>query len=261
MIPVVAGSSPVVHPILSHRGATPAAGRERGNPALAMQPLESRIQYKLRNPLLLAEALTHPSLAYESHKAFDNQRLEFLGDAVLQLAVTEKLFRLFPEFTEGRLTKLRARVVSRRALARLAASIGLGDYVMLGKGEEQSGGRRRPSTLADAFEALIGAVYLDAGMKPARELVLRLLDGDIGGMMESPDERNPKGELQEVLQSIHPQAPVYRIVSETGPDHRRVFQAEVSWRKAVLATGKGKSKKEAEARAAAEALRVRVWEA
>jgi ribonuclease-3 len=143
----------------------------------------------------------------------------------------------------------------------LASSIDLGDYVMLGKGEEQSGGRRRPSTLADAFEALIGAVYLDAGMKPARELVLRLLDGDIDGMVESPDERNPKGELQEVLQSIHPQAPVYRIVSEAGPDHRRVFQAEVSWRKAVLATGKGKSKKEAEARAAAEALRTRVWEA
>lgn len=261
VIPVVAGSSPVVHPILSHREATPAAGRERGSPALAMQPLESRIQYKFRNSLLLAEALTHPSLAYESHKAFDNQRLEFLGDAVLQLAVTEKLYRLFPEFTEGRLTKLRARVVSRRALARLASSIDLGDYVMLGKGEEQSGGRRRPSTLADAFEALIGAVYLDAGMKPARELVLRLLDGDIDGMVESPDERNPKGELQEVLQSIHPHAPVYRIVSEAGPDHRRVFQAEVSWRKAVLATGKGKSKKEAEARAAAEALRTRVWEA
>jgi len=227
-----------------------------------MQPLESRINYKFRNSLLLAEALTHPSLAYESQKAhFDNQRLEFLGDAVLQLIVTERLFRLFPDFPEGRLTKLRARVVSRRALARFAMAIHLGDYVLLGKGEEATGGRRRLSTLADAFEALIGAVYLDSGPDMARELVLRLFESEIGGMASSPEERNPKGELQECLQAIEPAAPLYRIISESGPDHRRVFQAEVSWKGKVLATGKGKSKKEAEARAAAEALRARLWQA
>ena len=144
-----------------------------------MQSLEKRIHYKFRNSLLLAEALTHPSLAYESTSPhFDNQRLEFLGDAILQLIVTEELYRMFPDFPEGRLTKLRARVVSRRALARFAMAIDLGTYVLLGKGEESSGGRRRPSTLADAFEALIGAVYLDAGRKVARDLVLRLRKSD-----------------------------------------------------------------------------------
>ena len=226
-----------------------------------MESLESRLGYKFRNSLLLAEAMTHPSLAYESQRPhFDNQRLEFLGDAVLQLIVTEELYRMFPDFTEGKLTKLRSRVVSRRALARFAMAIHLGDYVLLGKGEEATGGRRRLSTLADAFEALIGAVYLDAGPDPATKLVLRLFESEIGAMATSPEERNPKGELQECLQAIHPQAPSYRIIGETGPDHRRVFQAEVSWRDKILATGKGKSKKEAEARAAAEALRSRMWE-
>ena len=226
-----------------------------------MQSIENRIHYKFRNSLLLAEALTHPSLAYESASPhFDNQRREFLGDAVLQLIVTEELFRIFPDFPEGRLTKLRARVVSRHALARFAMAIHLGDYVLLGKGEEASGGRRRPSTLADAFESLIGAVYLDAGPGPARELVLRLFQSEIGNMATSPEERNPKGELQEILQAIHPQAPSYRVLNESGPDHRRVFQAEVSWQGQVLATGRGRSKKDAEARAAAEALRARVWE-
>ena len=226
-----------------------------------MQPLESRIQYKFRNSLLLAEALTHPSLAYESKQPqFDNQRLEFLGDAVLQLVVTERLYRHFPECAEGEMTKLRSRVVSRRALAKFAMMIELGDYVLLGKGEESTGGRRRVSTLADAFESLIGAIYLDTGLEAARELILRLFEKEIEGMTESPDERNPKGELQECLQAIHPVAPVYRIVSESGPDHRRVFQAEVVWQEKLLACGRGKSKKEAEARAAAEALRARNWE-
>jgi ribonuclease-3 len=226
-----------------------------------MEPLESRICYKFRNSLLLAEALTHPSLAYESQRPhFDNQRLEFLGDAVLQLIITEELFRRFPGETEGRLTKLRSQIVSRKALAKFATDIALGEYVLLGKGEETSGGRKRHSTLADAFEAIIGAVYLDSGLDPARELVLRICREEIDRAASSPADRNPKGELQENLQSIEPQAPVYRIIGESGPDHRRVFQAEVSWCGRLLATGKGKSKKEAESRAAAEALRLRVWE-
>lgn len=196
-----------------------------------MQSLENRIHYKFRNSLLLAEALTHPSLAYESASPhFDNQRLEFLGDAVLQLIVTEELYRMFPDFTEGRLTKLRSRVVSRHALARFAIAIHLGEYVLLGKGEEASGGRRRPSTLADAFEALIGAVYLDAGPGPARELVLRLFESEIGSMAASPEERNPKGELQECLQAIHPQAPGYRILSVKSDDvagRTRIYESIV----------------------------------
>ncbi len=226
-----------------------------------MHPLESRIHYQFRNPLLLAEALTHPSLAYESQRPhFDNQRLEFLGDAVLQLIITDELFKRFGDFTEGQLTKLRARVVSRRALARFAVAIQLGDDVLLGKGEEGTGGRRRLSTLADAFEALIGAVYLDAGLEQVREWVLRMFEVELGGMHGNSEEWNPKGELQEQLQAIHPQAPVYQIIHESGLDHRRVFQSEVSWQNQILATGKGKSKKEAETRAAAEALRSRRWE-
>lgn len=226
-----------------------------------MESLESRLGYKFRNSLLLAEAMTHPSLAYESQRPhFDNQRLEFLGDAVLQLILTEDLYRMFPDFPEGRLTKLRSQLVSRRALARFALTIDLGSYVLLGKGEEATGGRRRMSTLADGFEALIGAVYLDIGYTGARDLVLRLFQSEIEALAGSPEERNPKGELQECLQAIHPQAPNYRMLAESGPDHRKVFQAEVSWRGIILATGKGKSKKEAEARAASEALRTRLWE-
>lgn len=226
-----------------------------------MTGLEEKLGYKFRNSLLLGEALTHPSLAYESRRPhFDNQRLEFLGDAVLQLVLTEELFRMFPEFPEGRLTKLRARLVSRQALAKFAAGLEIGSYVMLGKGEESSGGRKRVSTLADAFEALIGAIYLDAGTEPAREVILTICGEKIDELVVSPEERNPKGELQEALQAISPEAPCYRILGESGPDHRKVFQVEVIWQGRQLGNGRGKSKKEAEARAASDALRARVWE-
>jgi ribonuclease-3 len=226
-----------------------------------MESLESRLGYKFRNSLLLAEAMTHPSLAYESQRPhFDNQRLEFLGDAVLQLILTEDLFRMFPDFPEGKLTKLRSRLVSRRALARFALTIDLGSYVLLGKGEEATGGRRRVSTLADAFEALIGGVYMDGGYEESRELLLRLFQTEIEALAGSPEERNPKGELQESLQAIQPEPPEYDVLSETGPDHRKVFLSQVSWRGTILAVGRGKSKKEAEARAAGEALRARLWE-
>ena len=225
-----------------------------------MTGLEEKLGYKFRNSLLLAEALTHPSLAYESKRPhFDNQRLEFLGDAVLQLVLTEELFRLFPDFPEGKLTKLRARLVSRQALARSAMDVELGKYVMLGKGEESSGGRRRVSTLADAFEALIGAIYLDSGTGAAREVIMKVCGDRIGELAASPEERNPKGELQEVLQAISAEAPVYRVLGESGPDHRKVFQVEVVWRGRQIGGGRGKSKKEAEARAAGDALRSRVW--
>ena len=229
-------------------------------PANRMQSLEDRLCYKFRNSLLMAEALTHPSLAYESERPhFDNQRLEFLGDAVLQLVLTEHLFRLFPEFPEGWLTKLRARLVSRRALSRFAADLELGGYVMLGKGEEATGGRRRSSTLADAFEALVGAIYLDSGMDAVRQIILRACSTEIDSLAASPEEKNPKGELQEVLQATSAETPAYRVLAESGPDHRKVFQSEVVWQGLRLGAGKGKSKKEAEARAAADALRLRLW--
>ncbi|MBU6327193.1 MAG: ribonuclease III [Verrucomicrobia bacterium] len=225
-----------------------------------MDSIEIRLGYKFRNPLLLAEALTHPSLAYESQKAhFDNQRLEFLGDAVLQLALTEHLFRSFPDVTEGRMTKLRAQLVSRNALAQFAVSLRLGNYILLGKGEEASGGRKRASTLADAFEALLGAIYLDSGYSSARDLVVGLFEQEIGAISMSSEEGNPKGTLQEILQAIGSEAPSYRIVGESGPDHRKVFHAQVFWNGLLLAQGRGKSKKEAEVRAATEALRKKIW--
>ncbi len=138
-----------------------------------MHPLEQRIGYKFRNPLLLAEALTHPSLGHETQQRhFDNQRLEFLGDAILQLVITEYLFGHFGDQPEGQLTKLRSRLVSRDALKAHAAALDLGQFLLMGRGEEASGGRARVSTLADAFEALLGAVYLDGGLEKTRKVIL-----------------------------------------------------------------------------------------
>src|SRR5688500_6316101 len=172
-----------------------------------MNPLEERIQYKFRNSLLLAEALTHPSLGHETQRHhFDNQRLEFLGDAVLQLIFTEFLFDQYPDFTEGHLTKLRAQLVSREGLKMLALEIDLGKYLMMGRGEEASGGRERSSALADAYEALIGAMYLDSDYVTVRRIVLTEARSFLEGLQVETVETNPKGRLQEILQSISPQS-------------------------------------------------------
>jgi len=225
-----------------------------------MMSLETRINYKFRNSLLLAEALTHPSLAYETQKPhFDNQRLEYLGDAVLQLVLTNALYRRFPKFNEGRLTKLRSRLVSREALVTYSSAIELGDYLMIGRGEESSGGRERPSNLADAFEALVGAVYLDSGLEAAEQFILAICDAHIERVAEEPSEQNPKGELQEILQAISNHSPVYRIISQIGPDHCKDFEALVEWEDKALGRGSGKSKKEAESDAALDALGKSLW--
>ena len=226
-----------------------------------METLESKIGYKFRNSLLMAEALTHPSLAYETQRPHvDNQRLEFLGDAVLQLALTEHIYKMFPEFNEGELTKLRARLVSRNALFQFAKNIDLGVYMLLGKGEESSGGRQRPSTLADAFEALLGAIYLDSGYDSAKAVILKITADDIEVINEEPDEKNPKGQLQEILQAIVPESPIYSVESESGPDHSKLFKVSVIWRNNQLAEGEGSNKKEAEAQAAKNALKGKSWE-
>lgn len=226
-----------------------------------MESIEQRIRYKFANSLLLAEALTHPSLAYESNRPhFDNQRLEYLGDAVLQLVLTERLYSMFPAFGEGRLTKLRSRLVSRDALCRFANEIHLGDYLLLGKGEAASGGRDRASNLADAFEALVGAIYLDGGFAEARRIVLSLSQRALDAVAGEPEEINPKGQLQEILQAISPISPSYRIVSQEGPDHQKSFTACVDWEGHDLGYGSGGSKKEAEIEAALNALAGRRWE-
>lgn len=220
-----------------------------------IQSLEEQFGYQFQNPLLLAEALTHPSLAYETHRAhFDNQRLEFLGDAVLQLIFTHELFRTFIDYNEGNLTKLRARLVSRTALASYARVRGIGEHLLMGRGEEASGGRHRASTLSDAFEALIGAIYLDGGLEAARAVILRLCADDLARICDEPREVNPKGQLQEMLQALSATSPHYTIIAEEGPDHQKKFMARVDWNGRTLGTGSGLSKKLAETAAAEAAL-------
>lgn len=226
-----------------------------------MNPLEERIGYKFRNSLLLAEALTHPSVGHESQRHhFNNQRLEFLGDAILQLVITEYLYQHFSSEAEGQLTKLRSRLVSRESLKVRAAALDLGQYLMIGRGEEASGGRRRASTLADAYEALIGAVYLDSDLETARRFILAQSKPDLEEVEEAPVDINPKGHLQELLQSISPSSPCYETLSESGPEHDKTFVVKCEWEGLVLGEGSGRSKKQAETAAAADAMKHKVWE-
>lgn len=241
--------------------SSPASDFSPAQLAAHMNPLERHLGYKFRNSLLLAEALTHPSLSFERKTFhFDNQRLEFLGDAVLQLVVTQHLYRLFPTFSEGQLTKLRSRLVSRDGLKKHAITLNLGRYLMLGRGEEASAGRERASTLADAFEALVGALYLDSDLEMVRRFFLRMASDDLAALAREPAEHNPKGELQEILQSISPQSPAYQVVSETGPAHLKDFISRVLWEGKELGRGAGQSKKQAEINAAGDALQQRLWD-
>lgn len=225
-----------------------------------MNPLEDRIGYKFRNSLLLAEALTHASISLERKDfPFDNQRLEFLGDAVLQLVVTEHLYKMFPHFSEGLLTKLRTRIVSRSGLKNHAEGLGLGSYLMMGRGEDASGGRERPSTLSDAFESLVGAIYLDGGYDVVRDFIVREATEDFSLIAAHPEEINPKGRLQEILQALAPFAPEYETLSQTGPEHLKEFECRVVWEEIELARGTGRSKKQAEVEAASTALVLKKW--
>jgi ribonuclease-3 len=211
--------------------------------------------YNFRNADLLRLALTHPSVAHESGVASEhNQRLEFLGDAVLQLVLTQKLYEQFPALDEGPLTKARAKLVNRDTLAEHARKLNLGAHLILSRGEEMHGGRERSGALADAFESLLGAIFLDGGFNAAHEFILREFTDDFGELGESSGIENPKGELQELLQSKSPNAPEYKTVSATGPDHDRVFECVVLHEEKELARGSGKSKKAAESDAALAAL-------
>jgi ribonuclease-3 len=217
--------------------------------------LQQRLGYQFRDENLLRLALTHPSVAHESGKEIlHNQRLEFLGDAVLGLILSRALYEKFPESEEGPLTKSRAKLVNRKTLAEHSRLLGLGAHLVLSRGEETSGGRERESALADAFEALLGAVFLDGGFDAAREFILREFANDFSALAEISGIENPKGELQELLQVKSANAPEYQILSASGPDHDRDFECAVFHDGVELARGRGKSKKNAESDAALAAL-------
>jgi ribonuclease-3 len=218
--------------------------------------LQTRLGYTFRDETLLRLALTHPSVAHEQGAPVQhNQRLEFLGDAVLQLALTRQLYETFPAFGEGPLTKARAKLVNRRTLAVHGRALGLGEHLILSRGEEMHGGRERPSALADTFEALLGAIFMDGGFDAAREFILGEFHVAFGELTVLPILENPKGELQEFLQARSSEAPQYHVVSSSGPDHDRVFECTVHHSGVELARGSGKSKKAAESEAALAALK------
>jgi ribonuclease-3 len=216
---------------------------------------QARLGCPFRDENLLRLALTHPSIAHEANTPIQhNQRLEFLGDSVLGLVLTRHLYEKFPDADEGALTKSRAKLVNAGSLAAHSRALDLGAHLILSRGEENTGGRERASALADAFEALLGAIFLDGGFDTAREFILREFAADICSLAEPAGIENPKGELQELLQSRSPHAPEYQFVSATGPDHDRDFECAVLHDGAELAHGRGKSKKAAESDAALAAL-------
>lgn len=222
----------------------------------ALNELQARLGYKFQNASLLRLAVTHPSIT-QDHGASrqNNQRLEFLGDAVLQLVLTVALYERFPYLDEGSLTKARAQLVNRNALAAHGRALELGSHLIISRGEEMHGGRNRASALADAFEALLGAVLLDGGFESAQTVVLREFEENIAELPATPAIPNPKGELQEWLQATSTEPPHYRIASATGPDHDREFECVVLHAGEELARGQGKSKKIAESNAALQALK------
>jgi ribonuclease-3 len=221
----------------------------------ALAAFQQRIGYAFRDDGLLRLALTHPSLAHDqTDPVSHNQRLEFLGDAVLQLVLTRELYDRFPEVDEGPLTQARAQMVNRRTLASQGRRLALGEHLRLSRGEAATGGREKASVLADAFEALVGAIYLDGGLEAASDFLGRQFREAFGELEVIPSLDNPKGELQEWLQAASPGAPQYRVESASGPDHERVFECAVYHGGRELGRGQGRSKKEAESRAASVAL-------
>ncbi|MEO7299616.1 MAG: ribonuclease III [Verrucomicrobiota bacterium] len=220
-----------------------------------LSQLQSALGYSFKNPALLRLALTHPSIAYEVGPEVEtNQRLEFLGDSVLGLILSGELYEKFRHCSEGPLTKARAQMVNRKTLANQAKCLNLGDYLILSRGEQANLGPGRNSALSDAFESVIGAIFLDGGYEAAREFVLRNFHDAFGELKVLPNLENPKGELQELLQARSPDAPEYATLTASGPEHDRDFVCVVRHGGVELGEGKGKSKKLAESAAASSAL-------
>jgi ribonuclease-3 len=241
------------HVIASHRedvGARVVRLRDE------FEDLQARIGYRFRDRGLLEHALTHKSRAAEdlSGGVADNESLEFLGDAVLGLVVADALFRQFPDYDEGQMSKVKAAVVSTQSLAQHAERLRLGDHLLLGRGEEKTGGRQKQALLADAYEALIAAVYLDGGLEAASAFLLRELKDAIDAGQAQTVARDYKSALQEHVQALGRPLPEYRVSGEEGPDHRKIFSVDVLVSGEVLGSASGRTKKEAEQAAAKAAL-------
>lgn len=220
-----------------------------------MTELEKRLGYSFRNRHLLETALTHSSYANENRACGSvcNERLEFLGDSVLGVTVADFLYRTYPDMPEGRMTRLRAELVCEQSLHRVALELHLGEYIRLGKGEEHNGGRTRTSILSDAVEAVIAAMYLDAGMETAVSFIHRCLLDNVS-VTETPSFTDYKTALQELVQRRSGQVLAYELVGEEGPDHAKIFRMQVLLNGTVIGTGTGRTKKEAEQSAAANAM-------
>ncbi|MBQ8551075.1 MAG: ribonuclease III [Clostridia bacterium] len=219
-----------------------------------MRELENKIGYSFKDKSLLRLALTHSSYANESgNPAHCNERLEFLGDSVLSIIVSEYIFAKFKNSLEGDLTKLRASLVCEKSLCEFSKELGIGDHILLGRGEEQNGGRQRPSILADAFEAVLAAIYLDAGMEQAKQHVLRFITEELKHR-DNEVFKDYKTTLQEVIQRNREEQLTYVLTDESGPDHNKSFTVEVRLNSNVIGVGTGRSKKQAEQSAAKQAL-------
>lgn len=218
--------------------------------------LEKKLGIQFKNPKLLAQALIHRSYLNEiAGKGIrSNERLELLGDSILSFIISEWLFFKFPNYPEGELTNLRSNIVRTSSLAQIAQELGLGDYLLLSRGEQESGGAQNPSILANALEAIIGAIYLDQGIITAQNFIKEKFAPLINKITKRGEFKDAKSILQEKLQADLKQAPVYKTLKEEGPDHDKTFTVGVFIQKKLLAKGKGKSKQEAEEKAAKTAL-------
>ena len=221
-----------------------------------MKPLEENLRYEFKNKKLPINALTHSSYANDARDGVSsNERLEFLGDSVLSIVVSEYIYKEFNNLPEGELTKLRASLVCEKSLCQFSRELELGKYLRLGKGEDKGGGRERDSILADAFEAVLAAMYLDGGFNVAKNHVMRFIKNEL---KHTDDEvfKDYKTALQEIIQKNPEESVTYILTKETGPDHDKVFEVEVRLNSNTIGKGIGKNKKQAEQSAAKEALRL-----
>ncbi|MBI3985962.1 MAG: ribonuclease III, partial [Lentisphaerae bacterium] len=216
--------------------------------------LEKKLGYSFRDKELLAMALMHPSFRFETAAPSDNQRIEFLGDSALSLVSGDYLYARFPELDEGGLTRLRSQMTCGKTLADIGMAIGLGDELKLGKGEKQTGGHRRPSTIGDALEAVIGAAYLDSGLKAVNKIFQKLFVPCIELSPTDEWSDNPKGHLQKIAQRRWKRNPHYRVVRHEGPQHAKTYFVEVNVADIIAGAGQGLNKRDAECRAAQDVL-------